>query len=157
LVAFTGVLASSAGCGRTSNAPASSAAGPVVRGGEIVASVHSDPRTFNRYVTADSTSDLVATFTQAKLVHLNRVTQEIEPWLAESWTRSSDGRRYTLKLRPDIAFSDGHPFTSDDVVFSFDAVYDEKTGSRLRDALQVGGKKLQIAAPDPLTVVVTFP
>jgi peptide/nickel transport system substrate-binding protein len=157
LVAFTGVLTFSAGCGRTSNAPASPAAGPVVRGGEIVASVHSDPRTFNRYVTADSTSDLVATFTQAKLVHLNRVTQEIEPWLAESWTRSSDGRRYTLKLRPDIAFSDGHPFTSDDVVFSFDAVYDEKTGSRLRDALQVGGKKLQIAAPDPLTVVVTFP
>ena len=128
-----------------------------MRGGEIVASVHSDPRSFNRFVSDDSTSDLVATLTQAKLVRLNRVSQEIEPWLAESWTRSSDGRRYTLKLRHGVAFSDGHPFTSDDVVFSFDAVYDERTGSGLADALQVGGKKLQVAAPDPSTVVVTFP
>jgi peptide/nickel transport system substrate-binding protein len=157
LVAFAGVLALGAGCGRTSNPPAAPAGGAVVRGGEIVASVHSDPGSFNRFVKADSTSDLVATLTQARLVRLNRVTQEIEPWLAESWTRSGDGLSYMLKLRPGVAFSDGHPFTSDDVVFSFDAVYDEKTGSELGDALQVGGRKLQIGAPDPLTVVITFP
>jgi peptide/nickel transport system substrate-binding protein len=128
-----------------------------MRGGELVASVHSDPRTFNRFVASDSTTDLVATLTQARLVRLNRVTQEIEPWLAESWTPSGDGLRYTMKLRPGVTFSDGHPFTSDDVVFSFDAVYDEKNGSDLGDALQVGGRNLLVAAPDPLTVIVTFP
>ena len=74
-----------------------------------------------------------------------------------SWTRADDGRRYTLKLRPDVIFSDGHPFTADDVVFSFEAAYDERVGSVLADSLQVGGKKLQVAAPDPHTVVITFP
>ena len=30
----------------------------------------------------------------------------------------------------DVSFSDGHPFTSDDVLFSFEAAYDEKSASR---------------------------
>jgi peptide/nickel transport system substrate-binding protein len=156
-VLIAAVLALVVGCRRTANTPASPAGGAVTRGGEIVASVHSDPRSFNRFVARDSTTDLVATLTQARLVRLNRVTQEVEPWLAESWTRSGDGLRYTLKLRPDVTFSDGHPFTSDDVVFSFDAVYDENNGSVLGNALQVGGKDLAVTAPDPLTVIVTFP
>ncbi len=142
-------------CRRAANGPAS--AGTVARGGELVASVHTDPRSFNRLVTRDSTSDLVATLIHARLVHLNRVTQDVEPWLAESWTRADNGLSYTLKLRPNVTFSDGHAFTSDDVLFSFDAVYDEKVGSALADSLQIGGKKLQVVAPDPLTVVVTFP
>ncbi len=122
-----------------------------------MASVHTDPRTFNRVLARDSTTHLVSTLTHAKLVRLNRVTQELEPWLAESWTRSSDGLTYTLKLRPNVTFSDGQPFTSDDVVFSFEAVYDEKVGSVLADGLQVGGRKLQAAVLDPLSVAITFP
>jgi peptide/nickel transport system substrate-binding protein len=157
IIATAGVVAAGAACRRAANPPASSAREKIARGGEIHASVHSEPRTFNRFVARDSTSELIATLTQAKLVRLNRVTQEIEPWLAESWTRSDDGRRYTLKLRPGITFSDGHPFTADDVLFSFAAVYDQTSGSQIGDALQVGGKNLQIAAPDPLTVIVTFP
>lgn len=144
-------------CRRAPNpepAPAPAAPAP---GGELVASVHTDPRSFNRIVARDSTSDLVAGLTQGKLVRLNRATQDIEPWLAESWTRSDDGLRYTLKLRPDVTFSDGHPFTSDDVLFSFEAAYDEKSGSVEGSSLHVGGKALQVAAPDPRTVVVTYP
>src|SRR5262249_24502697 len=67
------------------------------------------------------------------------------------------GRRLTLSLRRDVVFSDGHPFSSDDVLFAFESVYDEKTGSVLADSLQEGGKKLQASATDAHTVVVTFP
>src|SRR5205823_13182721 len=56
-----------------------------------------------------------------------------------------------------LTFSDGHPFTADDVVFAFAAVYDEKTGSILADSLKAGGKTLTVSASDPQTVVVTFP
>jgi peptide/nickel transport system substrate-binding protein len=90
-------------------------------------------------------------------VRINRVTWDLEPWLAESWTRSADGLRYTIKLRPNITFSDGQRFTSDDVAFSLAAVYDDKAGSPLKQALEVSGKQLQIATPDPLTAVITFP
>jgi peptide/nickel transport system substrate-binding protein len=152
-------VAAAAGVSRWSGRPSqpNATARIAARGGEIVASVHTDPRTFNRMLARDSTTHLVATLTHAKLVRLNRVTQEVEPWLAESWTHSSDGLSYTLKLRPNVTFSDGQPFTSDDVVFSFEAVYDEKVGSILADGLRVGGKKLHVAALDPLSVIVTFP
>ena len=61
-----------------------------------------------------------------------------------------------MKLRPGVVYSDGAPFTADDVVFSFEAVYDEKVGSVLADSLQTGGKKLKVRAVDAGTVEVTF-
>jgi peptide/nickel transport system substrate-binding protein len=124
---------------------------------ELVVSIRGEPRTFNRYVARDEISELVTSLTQAKLVRINHVTQNLEAWLAETWTKSDDGLRYTLKLRSDVTFSDGKPFTADDVIFSFDAVYDDRISSQLADALTVNGKKLHVAALDPLTVVVTFP
>jgi peptide/nickel transport system substrate-binding protein len=127
------------------------------RGGDLVASVHTDPKSFNRFLQRDSTTDLVTTLTHGKLVRLNRVTQEIDPWLAASWTRAADGLTYTLTLRPDVTFSDGRPFTADDVLFSFEAAYDQRVASTIADTLMVGGKRLQASAPDPSTVVVTFP
>jgi peptide/nickel transport system substrate-binding protein len=126
-------------------------------GGEIVAAIRAEPRSFNRYVARDASTDLVSTLTQAKLVRINHVSQAVEPWLAESWKSSDDGRRVTLSLRRGVTFSDGQPFTADDVVFSFEAVYDAKSGSTLSDAMQVSGKKLQVIAENPETVVITFP
>lgn len=129
---------------------------PVPRGGRLVASVRSEPRTFNRLVQRDATTEIVALLTQAKLVRINRATQDVEPWLAQSWTRSDDGLRYTVKLRPGVVYSDGAPFTADDVVFSFDAVYDEKVGSVLADSMQISGRKLKVVAVDAGTVEITF-
>ena len=99
----------------------------------------------------------MATLTQARLVRINKNTQDVEPWLAERWTASDDGRRVTLALRRGVTFSDGHPFTAVDVLFSFEAAYDPRVASVLADSLQVGGRKLEIAAPDPHTVDITFP
>ena len=63
---------------------AGAGAGGATRGGELVASVRTEPRSFNRFVQRDSTTDLVSTLTQAKLVRINHVTQDVEPWLAEA-------------------------------------------------------------------------
>jgi peptide/nickel transport system substrate-binding protein len=128
-----------------------------VRGGSLVATMRSEPRTFNPHAGRDFASTLVVNLTQARLLRVNRATQQVEPWLAESYTCSPDALSCTLKLRPGVTFSDGVPFTSADVVFSFQAAYDEKTGSPLGDALLVGGKPIAVKAPDAQTVVVTFP
>ena len=149
------VVAAAVGCSRP--APSTSASGSR-QGGEIVVTNRSNPTSFNRISSnGNRADDLVALLTQAKLVRINRVTWELEPWLAESWTRSDDGLHYTVKLRPNITFSDGQPFTSDDVAFSLAAVYDDKTASPLKQGLEVSGKPLQVATLDPLTFVITFP
>jgi len=145
-----------------SNTPSESATtsgskGSVPRGGELLTSVRSEPRSFNRHAARDTTTNLVSSLTQARLVRINQATQAVEPWLAESWTTADEGRRVTLTLKRDVVFSDGHPFTADDVVFAFESVYDEKNGSVLADSMQAGGKKFQVTATDPHTVVITFP
>src|SRR5262245_43626358 len=126
-------------------------------GGDLIVSLRSDPQSFNWYTRHDSSTYLVTLLTQAWLVRVNRLTDTIEPWLAESWSASPDGLRYTIKLRPGVTFADGAPFTSDDVVFSLAAAYDEKGGSMIADSMRVGGRNLTAEAVDPATVVITFP
>lgn len=40
-----------------------------------------------------------------------------QPWLAESWQSSPDGRVWDFSLRPGVLFHDGTPFTAADAVF----------------------------------------
>jgi peptide/nickel transport system substrate-binding protein len=127
-----------------------------IAGGQLVVSVRAEPQSFNRLTKRDSPSDLISSLINARLVRINRVTQEVEPWLAESWTRSDDGLRYTVRLRAGVVFADGHPFTADDVVFTFRALYDERAASVLADSLSPAGQPLTVTATDPLTVVIGF-
>jgi peptide/nickel transport system substrate-binding protein len=128
----------------------------IARGGELVASLRSDPSSYNRIVQSGAATDLVTLLTQARLVRVNPSTDELEPWLAESWSTSDDGLTFSLKLRQAV-FSDGVPFTADDVLFSFEAAYSETVHSPLKETLQAGGQPLEVSAPNPSTVVVHFP
>lgn len=127
------------------------------RGGQLVVSVRTEPQSFNRFTRRDATSDLISTLVNAKLTRINRVSQELEPWLAERWVRSDDGRRYTLTLREGVTFSDGTPLTAADVTFSLEALYDPRSNNVLAEALKVGGRPLKATALDSRTVVLEFP
>src|SRR5690554_1364114 len=45
-------------------------------------------------------------------------TSRIVPQLAEAWEISEDGTTFTFKLREDVTFHSGNPFTAEDVVYS---------------------------------------
>ena len=151
---LAGIVASLLACGSDS-APSPAARRPQVRA--LLSSIRAEPRGFNRYAGRDSVTETITHLTQARLVRIDRRTQELEPWLAESWTASDDGLTYTVKLRQGVTFSDGAPFTAADVLFAFRAIYDERTGSAIGESMRVGGKPLQVSAPDAGTVVVRFP
>ncbi|WP_049574277.1 ABC transporter substrate-binding protein [Nonomuraea sp. SBT364] len=55
------------------------------------------------------------------LVKLDQAGQ-IQPLLAEKWDVSDDRKTYTFTLREGVTFTNGAPFTADDVVFSLDRV-----------------------------------
>ena len=145
-------------CSSPSEPPPADAgpSGTVRSGGELRVAVSADPQSFNWYTRHDASTDVVTQLTQARLVRVNRATQEVEPWLAERWTRSEDGRVYTLTLRDGLKFSDGQPVTADDVIFSFRAAYDRTAGSVMADALMAGGQPLGVTSTDPGTVIITF-
>ena len=146
------------GCDRTPAPPPQAAPGPA-RGGSLTASIRSEPATFNRFAPNGNQAavDAVTRLVHASLVRVNRVTGDPEPWLAERWTTTADGRTITLTLRDGITFSDGAPFTSADVLFTFQALYDPAVASSLASGVMVQRQPLQVAAPDPRTVVVTLP
>jgi peptide/nickel transport system substrate-binding protein len=150
-------LALGAACRSTPRTGPAAAQQAPTRGGELLVSIRSEPRSFNRHAARDTGTDLVSNLTQARLVRIDQATQVVEPWLAEGWSVADEGMRVTMTLRSGLVFSDGQPFTADDVVFSFQAVYDERSGSVLADSLKAGGKELQVAARDPRTVVIAFP
>jgi peptide/nickel transport system substrate-binding protein len=141
---------------RSADSTVPAATGPV-SGGTLVVSLRSEPTTYNRHVAPSAAVDALSQLTQAKLVRINRVTGEPEPSLAERWSTSEDGRTFTLSLRKGVTFSDGAPFTSADVLFSFQALYDPSVDSVLASGVKVKGQPLKITAPDEGTVVITLP
>jgi peptide/nickel transport system substrate-binding protein len=125
-------------------------------GGQIVVALRSEPKTLNPVLATDISSRDVIRCLTADLIHINRSTLKTEPALAESWKVSPDGRVYTLKLRRGVRFSDGQPFTADDVVFSFHVYLDPKINSSQRDLLNVGGKPIETQKINEDTVRFTL-
>ena len=58
---------------------------------------------------------------------------KLVPWLAVSWAQP-DAMTWRFKLRPNVKFHDGAPFTADDVVFSLERIL--SPNSQLKSAVQ---------------------
>jgi peptide/nickel transport system substrate-binding protein len=125
-------------------------------GGQLTIALRTEPKTLNPILSVDLTTREVIGAMNSDLIHINRQTHKTEPALAKSWTVSPDGRRYTVQLRNGVTFSDGSPFTADDVVFSFQLYLDENLHSPQRDLLIVDGKPLEVKKIDAYTVEFTL-
>jgi len=53
------------------------------------------------------------------LVYDNLLTDKKTAMLASAWKWSSDNKTLTFTIRPNVKWSDGQPFTADDVVYTF--------------------------------------
>jgi peptide/nickel transport system substrate-binding protein len=129
------------------------------RGGSLSYRVISPPGTFN-YLTAADEATLVVSFTLlgGRLAEFDNDTQMYVPGLAESWKLADDERNLELTLRDGLKFSDGHPLTADDVLFTFRALYDERTASPLfRDAMLLGGQPIEVSVIDARRLRLVFP
>lgn len=126
-------------------------------GGTFLTTALGDPKTFNIILAKETTSTTPLGYVFDGLVARNADTLEIEPSLAESWTTSPDGLVWTFNLRKGVRWSDGQPFTADDVVFTLDVIYDTKTDASIRSVLTLNGKPFQYKKLDDATVEITLP
>ena len=126
-------------------------------GGRFVIAASVAPQSFNPVIVSSAYSVDITSRLFARLVQFRLDTQEDVPSLASSWEMASDGLSCTFHLRRGAKFSDGHPITAEDVLFSFAAIYDPSVGAFGRDELQSEGRSFTVTAPDPLTVVVRSP
>lgn len=125
-----------------------------VHGGRFVIGQISSPKTFNAPLANESSSTDVCNQIYASLTDWDYETRRDTPQIAKAWELSEDGTVYTFHLRRGAAFSDGHPITALDVLFSFEIVLDPVLHPSVQDLLQIGGRKFKVAAPDSYTVVI---
>ncbi len=92
-------------------------------GGEIRFVLNSDPRTLNPALAQETSSTAVLSYLFTGLTKIDLKSMQVVPDLAHKWEEKEGGRVYIFHLRRNIRWSDGEPFTADDVVFTYRDIY----------------------------------
>ncbi len=87
------------------------------------------------------------------------VAYELTGNLAESWEYAADGRAVTVKLREGLRYSDGHEFTTDDVVYRWRIWNDTEVYGEITPvpSQQLGGEPIDIERIDRHTFRFVLP
>jgi peptide/nickel transport system substrate-binding protein len=97
-------------------------------GGTLVWGVGEEPPGFNPILNNYGVEIVVYQLTSEPLTWGGEnFPPDLRPVLAESWEQSSDGLTWTIHLRQGVTWSDGKPFTADDVLFWAAAIQDPDT------------------------------
>lgn len=127
-------------------------------GGYLVLGSLDNPKTFNHHIAQETSSTDITGRFHAGLTDINPITDKVEPGLAKSWEVSADGLTITFHLRQGLVWSDGAPFTAEDVVFTFNGViFNEDVRTDYRDVLIVEDKLPVCEKVDDYTVKFTLP
>src|SRR4029077_1614486 len=126
-------------------------------GSELHFCLHGEPKTFNPLLVEDGQSETIRYLTGGVLIRLNRQTQALEPGLATSWKVSADGRTIKFLLRTGLRFSDGTPFTSEDVAYTMKALMDPQLHSPTGDSFRSADGQVSVQTPTPDTISIAFP
>lgn len=82
---------------------------------------------------------------------------EIDWYLATGYELSEDNCTYTFTLRDDVTWTDGEPFTADDVIFTLEAIMNPDNASEMYGNFVTDEGPAVIEKVDDYTVAVTFP
>jgi peptide/nickel transport system substrate-binding protein len=131
------------------------AGNPTTRHHELRYAGIGDVSSLNPLLTAENVANWLDQMTMAYLVrydHDNRPVPELAMVVPtqQNGGISADGKTVTYRLRKGVVWSDGAPFTADDVVWTTGVVNDPKTNVESREGWN---RIARIDEPDKLTVV----
>lgn len=99
------------------------------------------PKTLNPWASFDATSSAMGSMLTCQPVQTHAHTGETLPWIAKSFTISPDKKRIRLVFRDGLKWSDGHPLTVDDLLFTWNVIIQKGLGNpSTRDILLVDGQ-----------------
>jgi peptide/nickel transport system substrate-binding protein len=135
---------------------------PGTPGGSVTLALGDSPPRFFYYGEISSVSQALTQQMFDSLVEFDLDTYELVPGLAASWEVSDDGRTYTFHLREGVTWHDGTPFTSADVVFTYEQIItnpEARAGDAANFQFTVDGepRRVTFEAVDDLTVRMALP
>ena len=107
-------------------------------------------------VLSNATEAGTSDFLSVRHVNLVRYLDDLEtivPNVAKGWEWNDDFTQLTFFLRKGHKWSDGAPFTADDVKFWYDNLsLDPKVIAKAKDYVLVAGERMEVEVVDPQTV-----
>lgn len=161
LLSVTSLVVSACGAGQSVSPEASEPGAsqePPGTGGSVTIGLFQEPDNLNPYLAVQTASRVVRQLALEGLVEADPDGNYIPQLAAEVPTVenggiSEDGLTITYSLKDGVTWSDGHPFTSADVLFTWEAIMDP--GNAVNS--QTGYDQIEsIDTPDERTVVVNF-
>lgn len=128
------------------------------RGGEFRGYTISDPKTFNPFVSAEQDSPPQVMSDGAGLFVQDPRNGDFMPKMAAEMPKVSNGnKRFVVKIRQGMKFSDGQEITADDWVTTATIHKDDKVGSNAYDSFLVSKKPITVKKLDKYTLQFDFP
>ena len=121
-------------------------------GDTIIMGTNGDASNLLPVLASDSASSSVNSLLYNGLVRYDK-DLHLEGELAESWEVSPDNLKITFHLRKGVRWHDGVPFTSADVLFTYNLYIDPKVPTAYAERYR---QVLKAETPDPYTFIVTY-
>ena len=147
-----------------------------LQGANLIETLPGDLATLNPLINESLAGSSVIGRILDGMTTLDPRTGAVIPNLAKSWEISEDNLQYTFNLRRGVHWSDGRPFTAEDVVFTWQCFFakqtDPETGEPLLDeegqakyrypsratfTHQINGQEPSVEKIDDYTVRFTLP
>ncbi|CAM3790523.1 ABC transporter substrate-binding protein [Deinococcus frigens] len=128
------------------------------RGGEFRDYTISDFKTINPFISAESPSLPTQMSDGAGLFVQDPRNNEFIPKMADGpAVVSNNNKRFVVKVRPGMKFSDGQAITADDWITTWKIHTDDKVGSNSYDGFFLNDKPITIKKIDNMTLQFDFP
>ncbi|MBX3062266.1 MAG: ABC transporter substrate-binding protein [Anaerolineae bacterium] len=123
--------------------------------------------TIRAFMLNQTDNPAIGNFLNYGLLHVPRDLEQFvsnlplngwDSYLTEAYEWNADATQLTIKLRDGLKWSDGAPFTSEDVMFRwYDMLMDKEFIPTPPASLFINGEAIVLEAPDALTLVFKFP
>lgn len=115
-----------------------------------------DVELFNLLAPGTSRSGISNACTEA-LFYYNMIGDEFIPWMGEGFEFNEDFTEVVVKIRDGVEWSDGHPFTANDVAFTINALMEDQSLNGAGNVITVESTevvddltlRINLVSPDP--------